>query len=182
MAEALTAAILQYISKTFTLAAPNLSINGLDVDPADFLDPTSSSFKSRGVGGDPEPAFEPFDARKRQRVEDLTREEEDLLREIAALKRQLPAPAAQRFAEQTRAGVKADEEALAAAVKDANARVGAGAAGLVPEGMDDAKRVEVEGAFAGAVEGLGRLKKEMPATVAKMERARLAGEYVVAGQ
>lgn len=37
----------------------------------------------------------------------------------------------------------------------------------------------VEAGFRKAVEGLGRLKRDMPAVVAKMERARVAGEYVV---
>ena len=39
----------------------------------------------------------------------------------------------------------------------------------------------VEEGFRNAVEGLGRLKREMPAVVARMERARVAGEYVVTG-
>lgn len=33
--------------------------------------------------------------------------------------------------------------------------------------------------WSGAVGGLGRLKREMAAVVARMERARVAGEYVV---
>lgn len=37
----------------------------------------------------------------------------------------------------------------------------------------------VETGFGNAVRGLGRLKTEMPAVVARMERARKAGEYVV---
>lgn len=37
----------------------------------------------------------------------------------------------------------------------------------------------VEGSFKTAVQGLNRLKRDMPAVVAKMERARVAGEYVV---
>lgn len=37
----------------------------------------------------------------------------------------------------------------------------------------------VEDGFRRAVEGLARLKRDMPAVVAKMERARVAGEYVV---
>jgi kinetochor protein Mis14/NSL1 len=38
---------------------------------------------------------------------------------------------------------------------------------------------ETEERFAAAVEVLGRLKREMPATVAKMERARVVAGYVV---
>lgn len=47
-------------------------------------------------------------------------------------------------------------------------------------GVSELERQEgVEEGFRRAVEGLGRLKKDMPAVVAKMERAKVAGEYVV---
>jgi len=47
-------------------------------------------------------------------------------------------------------------------------------------GVDVLERQEgVEGEWRKAVEGLARLKRDMPAVVAKMERARVAGEYVV---
>jgi kinetochor protein Mis14/NSL1 len=47
-------------------------------------------------------------------------------------------------------------------------------------GLEPLERQDgVERGFAGAVAALGKLKKEMPATVARMERARVAGEYVV---
>jgi kinetochor protein Mis14/NSL1 len=77
--------------------------------------------------------------------------------------------------ENFRASVKADEEALAAR------REGDG--GLTKEAKLEIKRLErqevVEEGFRGAVEGLGSLKAVMPATVARMDRARVAGEYVV---
>jgi len=40
------------------------------------------------------------------------------------------------------------------------------------------RQEELEKEFATTVETLGRLKREMPATVAKMERARVAAGYV----
>lgn len=43
------------------------------------------------------------------------------------------------------------------------------------------RQEEIEDGFAKAVEALRRLKSQMPATVARMERARVAGGYVVAG-
>lgn len=53
----------------------------------------------------------------------------------------------------------------------------------VPEVELDVGKLErqeaVEGAFGSAVGGLERLKREMPAVRAKMERAKSAGEYVV---
>lgn len=41
------------------------------------------------------------------------------------------------------------------------------------------RRAEIKEAFGTAMGRLGKLKKEMPAVVAKMERARVAGEYAV---
>lgn len=144
--------------------------------------------------------YEAFDARRRARVEELAREEEDLMREIAALKRRVPGATAKGFAEGFWEGVRADEEALGRAREIATAEE---ADGDEQEGGEE-KEEEAEGAeksskakpmldgigplerqagveagYGGVVEALGRMKREMPATVAKMERARVAGEYVV---
>ncbi|KAK5625291.1 hypothetical protein RRF57_001006 [Xylaria bambusicola] len=97
----------EYIIKTFSLAAPNLTINGLPVDPSQFLSEGSLTTSS-----EPEEVFEPFDARKRARVEALTAEEEDLLRDIAHLKKSVPGAVAGAWAEASRKGIKEDEEAL----------------------------------------------------------------------
>ncbi|RWA10431.1 hypothetical protein EKO27_g4665 [Xylaria grammica] len=141
------------------------------------------------ASSEPEEVFEPFDARKRARVEALTTEEEDLLRDIAHLKKSVPGTVAGAWAEAARKGVKDDEEALervnlAAAqfgkltTSDPSAAAAAGDGSVLAitplEHQDD-----VETSFGDAVRGLGRLKKEMPAVVARMERARKAGEYVI---
>ncbi|KAK0625252.1 hypothetical protein B0T17DRAFT_639796 [Bombardia bombarda] len=173
-----------YILQTFTLAAPNLSINGLPVDPARFLQPSSSSSSSSSSSDPsyltPEEHYEPFDARKRYRIEELAREEEDLLRSIAALKRRVPGKVANTWASNTKAGVAADEAALEAA-RARMAADGAAAVRKTLEGVGAAgeRQAEVERGFGRAVEALGRLKRDMPSTVARMERARVAGGYVV---
>lgn len=246
--------VLQYIAQTFTLSAPNLSINGFDLDattfPAVYLSELSTTNTTANGGKKntrssrkqqrdqeqelgPEVQYEPFDARKRARVEELARQEEDLMREIAALKRKLPGAAAQGYTDGFWEGVKRDEAAFAAAKERAlrpfvsgdeegegeeeesnntTARVEeAGAADVdgdsggrssgnkkksqnkkqqsgsssgkkkLLDGVDSQleRQTEVQERFAGVVDTLGRLKREMPATVAKMERARVAGEYVV---
>ncbi|KAG8162122.1 hypothetical protein KVR01_007887 [Diaporthe batatas] len=222
--------VADYISQTFTLAAPNLSINGFDLDartfPAVYLDSPSPSsthnLRKRRGGADnnsqPEEIvqYEAFDARKRARVEELAREEEDLMREIAALKRRVPAATAKGFAEGFWEGVRADEEALGRARDGAvAAAVGGGGGGRDDEGQEEKggeeegqggeeeeegadarksnnkpkalldgigpleRQPRVEADHAAVVDTLGRLRREMPATVAKMERARVAGEYVV---
>lgn len=178
----------EYITKVFTLSGPNLSINGLSIDDistdlailAPDYDPSS-----RGPA-EPEVVYTPFDPRLRARVEDLTREEEDLLRDIAALKKSVPAATAAAHAEALKAGLKQDEEALevaktkssaAADGVDAERERAAGGGGL---NLDKLERQEdVELAYGRAVQGLTRLKREMPAVVARMERARAAGSYVV---
>jgi kinetochor protein Mis14/NSL1 len=189
-----------YITKTFTLAAPNLTINGLPLtDPSPFL---SGGGAAAAAAAEPEEQHEPFDGRKRMRVEDLTMQEEDLLREIAALKRRVPGAAAAAWAERVRAGVAGDEALLGkrreevvrlvsqgdwdedgkAGRKSVAPTTTAGKGGrnvLGDVGRPLERQADVERAFGGAVEALGRLKRDMPATVAKMERARVAGEYVV---
>lgn len=122
--------------------------------------------------------YEPFDSRKRDRIEELVSQEEDLLRSIAQLKRRVPRATAARWAEAAAEGLAADEAALGAA----RARVdeeGEASGRKALEGMGELDRQDaVEGRFRDAVETLGRLKRDMPAAVAKMERARVAAGYV----
>ncbi|KAK4218413.1 putative kinetochore protein [Rhypophila decipiens] len=223
----------EYITKTFTYAAPNISINGLPVDPTRFLpsnrNSSSSLMKNEQIILEPEEQYEPFDARKRQRVEELAREEEDLLRSIASLKQRVPAITAQNWAKATKEAIVEDEKLLEVARDkvlgdlvagpssqeqqqqqkqqeesemqidggDAEGQTAAGEEGSGGSGkrknnkkrrilLEDIGPLErqdsVEEEYRGAMEILGRLKRDMPATVAKMERARVAGGYVVTGR
>ncbi|CAK7272528.1 hypothetical protein SEPCBS57363_005176 [Sporothrix epigloea] len=172
----------EYIRRAFALAAPNLTVNGLPVDPEPFWD--TEDDKKAKKGGKKGQAHieetEPFDTRKRQRVEDLSREEEDLLRDIALLKRRVPA-AAVRAREQALSGQLAADEAAAAALEEVLQQQKA--ADEAPEAEAEANSQETTSSaasFSEAVAGLGRLKQAMPATVARMERARVAGDYAVA--
>ena len=105
------------------------------------------------------------------------------MREIARLKRGVPASCAASWADAARRQVRDDEDALAAVNEsvsrstgdaDGDASVGAGV-DLDP--LD--RQADVETSYAAAVDGLRRLRRDMPAVVARMERARAAGEYVV---
>lgn len=126
--------------------------------------------------------YAPFNPRLRARVEDLTREEEDLLRDIAALKKSVPGAASSAYSEAFKESLKQDEEALSAR-KTRSTTTAEGGETTAKEGgldMDKLERQEdVETAYSRAVEGLARLKRDMPAVVARMERARGAGSYVV---
>ncbi|KAL0467933.1 hypothetical protein QR685DRAFT_447542 [Neurospora intermedia] len=259
-----------YITKTFTYVAPNISINGLPVtDPSEFLSSLSSSpltspsstttttttttTRSNGTNTKkssakssskiqktkknkkkstkpPQDEYEPFDPRKRSRLESLAREEEDLLRSIALLKRRVPSSAASALADSLARQTDADQKALDRAkqkvveegvvagrkalegllpfVTDAaesgngygngsgsgdgngnghgNGEVMTGKGGKEGGGGGGAaatmeRQEEIEDGFGKAVEALRRLKSQMPATVARMERARVAGGYVVVG-
>lgn len=186
--------VLQYIRRAFALAAPNLTINGLPVDPAPFWDDedddddaNSNSKSKKGKKGKKNQApieeTEPFDTRKRQRVEDLSRDEEDLLRDIALLKRRVPA-AAVRAREQALAGQLAADDAAAAALQEVLQQQQDEAVAAAQEEAEEeaasADTASSAASFSQAVAGLGRLKQAMPATVARMERARVAGDYAVA--
>ncbi|KAK0384579.1 hypothetical protein NLU13_8665 [Sarocladium strictum] len=158
----------EYIENTFSLAAPNLTINGLPVPPSIISSTSSAS----------EPTYEPFDTRKRQRLADLTTQEEKLLEEVASLKRTVPALAATRREHAMNDALKRDDDDLRKRLQEVKGEAQA-EKGLP---VDELERQEgMEEGWRGAVEGLGRLKREMPAVVAKMERARVAGEYVVTG-
>ncbi|CAK7266268.1 hypothetical protein SEPCBS119000_001939 [Sporothrix epigloea] len=177
----------EYIRRAFALAAPNLSVNGLPVDPEPFWDAgdkdsanASKQTKKGKKSQAPMEETEPFDTRKRQRVEDLSREEEDLLRDIALLKRRVPL-AAVRAREQALSGQLAADDAAVAALEEVLQQQKA--ADQAAEADADANSQETTSSaasFSSAVAGLGRLKQAMPATVARMERARVAGDYAVA--
>lgn len=74
-----------------------------------------------------------------------------------------------------------ENTATAAAASEAGDEQKKGRKKALLEGVDGPleRQAEVQSTYAGVVDTLGRLKREMPATVAKMERARVAGEYVV---
>lgn len=141
------------------------------------LDPTATS--SSSTAPEPQIEYEPFDPRKRDRIEALIAEEEDLLRTIAQLKRRAPRATAARWAETNApASLAADEDALRAACERASEE-GSVAGRKALEGMGALERqAGVEERWREAVERLGRLKREMPAAVAKAERARVAAGYV----
>ncbi len=94
----------------------------------------------------------------------------------------MPVTTAASWAAATKGGITADEAALEAARAKVEAE-GTASGRKTLEGMGELDRqMEAEERFAAVVETLGRLKREMPATVAKMERARVAAGYVATGR
>jgi kinetochor protein Mis14/NSL1 len=118
-------------------------------------------------------AYEPFNHKLHDRVFDLARQEEDLLSEIARLKMHVPGDVAADFGERMIEGIRADDAALEEARRNVS---------VPPPGDGELDAVvggQVGERLRTATHGLARLKREMPAAVARMERARVAGEYVV---
>ena len=151
---------------------------------ADQPHPQSRQSQQNQEGVQSHDHYEPFDPRRRQRIDALVREEEDLLSEIAALKRSAPRQAAARWDHAARAGLAGDAAALQGARQAArvSAEEEATAAGVAAEVRPLERQADVEAAFRSAVEGLEDLKRDLPATAARMERARVAGEYVLSSK
>jgi kinetochor protein Mis14/NSL1 len=102
------------------------------------------------------------------------RREADLLEEIAALKREVPAQAAENWKIALKTGLERDEEALRNASHVNNGRD-------VRLGIERGERQEeIEKTWERGVQGLERLKKDLPGTTARMERAKRAAEYALA--
>jgi kinetochor protein Mis14/NSL1 len=119
---------------------------------------------------------EPFNPKLWEKAKDLARQEEDLIEEIAALRRKMPGVAVEGLKRSYKEGTEKDEADLrwrADAVKEREA----GEAELGVREME--RQAEVEGNWKKGVNGLGRLKRTMPEMVAKKERAERAEEYVL---
>jgi kinetochor protein Mis14/NSL1 len=101
------------------------------------------------------------------------RKEEDLLEEIAALKREIPLQAAANWREALKSGIETDEEALRTASRADDALD----VRLDVKPLE--RQEEMEKTWRRGVEGLERLKKEMPGKTAKMERAKRAADYTL---
>lgn len=151
------------------MASDNLSINGLPVEIEPFLENNTSGLDT---------AYEPFDTRKRQRVADLISQEERLLEEVAGLKRSVPSGAAKEYAENLSESLRRDDEMLQQRGEKLSSAGGVGEVKLEDVGPLE-RQDALEAEFKNAVEALGSLKSNMSTVVAKMERARVAGEYVV---
>ncbi|KAF2650949.1 hypothetical protein K491DRAFT_696850 [Lophiostoma macrostomum CBS 122681] len=151
----------------------NIAINGIDVAPADSED---GSFGERGGSGDGggaamqgvivEEAFEPWDAKLRDRLQDMVQKRDALVAKIAAHRRQTPALASQRFKEQFLRDVEGGERAR---VQNEERALQLGELDVVGvEGLS--RQDEVERNWERAVGGLQRLNKGLPETRARLER------------
>jgi kinetochor protein Mis14/NSL1 len=118
--------------------------------------------------------IEPFDAKLAQRVQSLSAQIENQTLQLASLRRDAPGATARKFeeefkrrSEEDEARVKKQEEMDAEAARELKLDVG------------DVERLgEVQGTWQRGTEELEELKARVGGTVARMERAKRAVEFV----
>ena len=154
---------LQYVTETFAFAAQNTLINGHPIAADSSLLAPEGADETEVVE-----EYEPFSEALRDRAAKLLRMEEELLLEVGRLRREAPAKAAAAWKEElARDDLLMDDE-----------EVDAGSAEIMVEKLE--RQEEVEKSWRTGVEGLGGLKRELPATAARMEKAKRAAEYTLA--
>ncbi|KAI9754080.1 MAG: glyceraldehyde-3-phosphate dehydrogenase 1 [Chaenotheca gracillima] len=192
---------LEFVQSTFSLAAQNITVNGLD--------PPSSLTES--LSEQPE-EYEPFDGRLATKLQSLYATLESHSHSVAALRREAPANAAAAWRESFAGEMDEDD----AAFERARARI----AQLRPQGADTnemdgtkveegtlgagvasdtlpppppldwqsllqdegsgllLRREEIEKTWGISLEELEALKGTLPGTAAKLERAKAVAEYL----
>lgn len=119
---------------------------------------------------------EPFNSKLWEKAKDLARQEEDLIEEIAALRRKNPGVAVNLVKKSYKEEMEGDETELRRRVEGISKREVQGA----ELGIRELERqITVEGNWKKGVDGLGRLRRTMPEMVAKKERAERAEGYVL---
>lgn len=167
----------QYISTVFHATSSNITINGMAPNRS-MLDSMLSNSTSSNITIE---EHEPFDPRLWEKAKDLARQEEDLIEEIAALRRKMPGVAVENFRGAFKGGMEDDERVLAGAVEGIRER-DTGAEWEWMGGMGDGvleRQEDVEAAWRRGVKGLEALKGSLPEFVAKAEKAGKAEAYVL---
>lgn len=158
--------VQDYIRSVFLTTGENITINGLAPETAVVEQMLIEERGERSVE-----EHEPFDSKLWERAKELARQEEEMIEEIAGLRRKVPGVVVEGF----RKGEKVDDEE----------NLGKWAEGVKREdkgnlGISALERQEmVEKDWRKGVEGLGRLKTGLPEMAAKKERAEKAEAYVV---
>ncbi|RDW73810.1 hypothetical protein BP5796_07252 [Coleophoma crateriformis] len=162
-----------YIVQVFLNASESLTVNGLPVSEL-LITNSSDSETAKEVE-----EYEPLDGKLYERALALQKQEEELVEEIAALRRKNPGVAVELAKEGYRQGVERDEMELAKMEEELRNIVreerksGLGVQSLQRQG-------DVEASWLKGVKGLEALKSGLPETVAKKERAERAEQYVLA--
>ncbi|KAK5158553.1 hypothetical protein LTS14_003573 [Recurvomyces mirabilis] len=158
--------VSNYITNTFALAKPNLSINGLSSTEME-----TELARAGGEGGEEE-ELAPFDSKLAQRLQALAAQIEAQTLQLANLRRTAPGETARKWEEGFVGRGREWEERFAV-----EGRGRMELARGVDVGVSEVKRQEeVERSWRDGEERLGVLKTGMGSTVARLEKAKMAVE------
>ncbi|KAI5790736.1 hypothetical protein DFH27DRAFT_527700 [Peziza echinospora] len=168
------ALINTYITSTFTLALPNLSINGLTPPP-------STTITSLLTPATPEPEYEAYDRALHSKVQELQNQIEAQTLRVAKLRRDVPARAVKRWEKALERELGGDEEVIRGIVggeggEETRRWGGLGLEGGM-EGVGRGEEVDLE-EWRRGMEVLEGLKETLPATTHKLGRAQDALDYL----
>jgi kinetochor protein Mis14/NSL1 len=162
----------KYIKDVLHKTAANITINGLE--PSEELI-NNILMNSTSPSHHEIEEHEPFNTRLFEKAKERAREEEELIEEIATLRRKIPHSVAETAKRIYKEGVEGDEEQLRRRAELAKEQEWA------QMGLGSLERQEVvEASWNQGIKGLERLMKTMPEMVARKERAEMA-EAVAAG-
>jgi len=171
MRERVEELVHEYITKVFVTSGENLTINGLDPSPELLKSMlTSSTAEGRSIE-----EHEPFNAKLWERAKDWARQEEDLIEEIAMLRRTIPSISVDGLKKSYKQGMESDETEILRREEVIKNR-DAGTAEMMVGRLE--RQADVEANWKKGVDGLGRLRRTLPEMVAKKERADRAEDYV----
>jgi kinetochor protein Mis14/NSL1 len=161
--ERVKALVLQYVHATFSLAQPNITINGLPSLPIeDYQKPVDE--------------YEPFDARLNEEVATLHAKVEQRILDNAKLRRSVPAVVARGFETAVKEEERKEGRLARAWEKTVEERVKAAQGDFETLGMGAEVDAQAE---KRAREGLKSLKRRFPDVAGKLERADKAAGFVV---
>ena len=158
--------VQDYIRRVFLTTGENITINGMAPEPSMLEKMLLEEGSEQSVE-----EHEPFNAKLWERAKELARQEEEMIEEIASLRRSMPGIAV----EGARKGEKVDDEETLGRWVEGVKKNDSGELGIT--GLDRQEQVEKD--WSKGVEGLGRMKRGLPEMAARKERAEKVEAYVL---
>lgn len=159
----------------------NITINGLEPSESlidTILEPKldeKKKAKRAGTASEIE-EYEPFNTRLFQQAQKLAQEEEDLVEEIARLRRTVPAKIVESIKTEFKEGLEANEAALKTLKEQIELSTGVGSTVLNITALEREKAIEND--WDKGIQGLGSLMRSIPEMVAKKIRTEEVEKYL----
>ncbi|RFU30855.1 hypothetical protein B7463_g5509, partial [Scytalidium lignicola] len=166
--------VQNYIRKVFETAAENITINGLPPSPGLITSSLNDSNTKPVIIEE----HEPLNSKLFERAKELARQEEDLIEEIAELRKKMPGIAVEQARNTHKIWLEADEAALK--IGEDRIKTSDSFRQVDLKVKEFERQKDLEESWAKGIKGLGKLKRTMPETVAKKEKAERAENYVLA--